>query len=226
MAHEDIILQILFISIGIYIFSLILNKIMGLQPQKMKLFREKILNLQERFKQAQIIGDPQLLQSLQLEFSQIAKDMMKKQMIPMCFRCIIFIGILIVLNFIYADYATGLLPFPLLFLGDGWFALYFIFALSISLLVYGFKKLYFKITGKESKRTRIAKEMMDIQGLGGIGGLGGMLGGNYTPSSHQIISSPITSTTNNINSEKETSSDPDTKSDINKSISWKDKLER
>ena len=175
MASGDIILQLFFVAIGMSAFSLLLNKILGLKPERMKMFRQKLLNLQDRIKQAQILDDPQLMQSLQFEMMQLSKEMLKKQILPMCIRCFIFIGILIFLNFIYADYVTGLLPFPILFFGDGWFAVYFLFALAIGFSIFGIKKLYFKVTGKESKRKRMAREMMTMQMPGKNQELGGII---------------------------------------------------
>lgn len=208
MASGDIILQLFFVAIGMTVFSLLLNKILGLKPERMKLFRQKLFNLQDRIKQAQILGDPQLMHSLQLEMMQLSKEMLKKQIVPMCIRCFIFIGLLIVLNFIYADYVTGLLPFPILFFGDGWFAIYFLFALAISLSIFGIKRLYFKVTGKESKRKRMAREMMTMQMPGKNQELGGIIqlpeGMNIQPQNSNELE--------------------DQRNQIERSDSWKDRI--
>ncbi|TFF87770.1 MAG: DUF106 domain-containing protein [Promethearchaeota archaeon] len=227
MTAEEIILQIFLITIGITLFSLLLNKLLGLNPEKMKELREKALNLQERMQNAQAIGDPGLMQSLQMESMQLMKDMMKKQLLPMCIRCGIFIGILAFLNFIYADYATGLLPFPILFFGDGWFAIYFLFAIAFSLIIYASKKLYYKITGKQSKRQSFAKELMGSQSplTGGMGG--GMSGGM-----DGMLSMPGTGTTRQPQSPQQASSgmkpmdyrDQEGKQESSSS-SWKQRLE-
>lgn len=164
MANEIIILQIFLITLGITLFSLLFNKIFGLKASAMREFRDKAMNLQERLKNAQLMQDYQLMRQLQVETSMMMKDMMKKQMIPMCLRCFIFLGIWAVLGFIYADYSTGLLPFPIPLLGDGWFAVYFLFALSMSLIMLVIRLAYKKITGKGDNRQSFAKEMLGMMG--------------------------------------------------------------
>ncbi len=162
MANEEIILQIFFVTVGILIFSILLNRILGLRPEKMKAFREKVLNLQERVKNAEILGDQGLMAQLQLEMMGLLKQMMKKQFVPMLARCAIFLGILFLLGIIYADYSVGLLPFPILIFGSGWFALYFLFSLGLSLALYGVKRAYKKATGKENKSKSFTREMMGL----------------------------------------------------------------
>ena len=162
MSNVAIILQILFITIGMILFGMVLNRILGMRKEMIKEFREKALNLQERMRNAQVIGDAQLMLQLQRETMQLTKQIMLKQLIPLCLRCLIFIGIFAVLSFIYSDYKRGLLPFPLLIFGSGWFALYFIFSICLSLILFGVKRLYKKLTGKEIKTQRELREVMEI----------------------------------------------------------------
>ncbi len=162
MSDGVIIIQIMFITIGMIILGMILNYILGLRKQALSEMRKKALNIQERIKNAQLIGDYQLLAQTQQESVQFMKQMMKKQLVPMCFRCIIFLSIFAILGFIYADYRSGLLPFPILFFGDGWIAIYILFSLGFSLLIYGVKRLYKKITGKDTKTQSYLKEIMGM----------------------------------------------------------------
>jgi hypothetical protein len=111
---------------------------------------------------AQALGDPQLLIEIQRETIQLTNQMMKKQFLPMSLRCFIFIGIFTTLSFILADYDSGLLPFPLWIFGSGWFAIYFILSISLSLLIYGFKKLYKIYIQKETKSQSYLREIMGI----------------------------------------------------------------
>jgi hypothetical protein len=113
--------------------------------------REKSKNLQERMGTARLTGNPQEMLELQKESIELSKQMLKKQLVPSCVRCIIFFGIFGVIGVLYADHAEGLLPFPILF-GTGWFTVYFLFSIAFSLIIYGFKRLYRKLTGKEVKR--------------------------------------------------------------------------
>ncbi len=162
MSNVAVILQILFITIGMFIFGILFNRILGISKETINEFREKALNLQERMRNAQALGDAQLMVQLQRETMHFTKQIMLKQFIPLCLRCSIFIGIFAVLSFIYTDYDSGLLPFPLLFFGSGWFALYFIFSISISLIAYGVKRLYKKLTGKDIRTQKDLRELMQI----------------------------------------------------------------
>ena len=162
MSNVVIIIQILFVTLGMIVLGMGLNYILGLRKEALREMRKKARNLQERIKNAQLIGDYQLMAQTQQESLQFMKLMMKKQFIPLCLRCVIFISIFAVLGFIYSDYNSGLLPFPLLIFGSGWVAIYIIFSISISLIIYGVKRLYRKITGKGTKAQSYLKEIMGI----------------------------------------------------------------
>jgi len=164
MANEEIYLQLLLISLGIVLFSLFLNKILGITPESMKEIREKTLNLQERMGNAQVIGDMRLMRELQMETMQLMKLMAKKQIIPMCLRCVIFIGIWIVLSFFYNNYG----PESGFFFGLGWIFYYFILALGLSFAFMGIRLAYRKRTGKQDNRSSFMKEMSEILNLGSI----------------------------------------------------------
>ena len=162
MSNAVIIIQILFITIGMIVLGMVLNYMLGLRKEALREMRKKAMNLQERIKNAQLIGDYQLMAQTQKESIQFMKLMMKKQFIPLCVRCVIFISIFAVLGAIYSDYRSGLLPFPLLIFDSGWVAIYMIFSISISLLIYGVKRLYRKITGKGTKKQSYLKEIMGL----------------------------------------------------------------
>lgn len=183
-------------TIGMIALGMIFNKIMGINPEVAKEFRDKATNLQERMRTAQMMADGQQMMKLQKESMQLTKQMMKKQLVPTCIRCVIFLVIFAILGIVYAEYSSGLLPFPILIFGNGWVALYFLFSIGFSLLIWGSKKLYKKITGKEDKgKTR------DILNI-----LSPMSDGfqTYRPS-----------TTSSINTSSE---------DLERSDSWKDKI--
>ncbi|MFX1398530.1 MAG: EMC3/TMCO1 family protein [Promethearchaeota archaeon] len=166
LEKEAIILIVLLITIIMFSINKILNIVMGINTKTLKDFKEKIKNLQERVQNAQIINDPRMMYQLQIESTRLMKDMMKKQLVPMCSRCIVFIGLLIILdNFVFFDYRSGLLPFPILFFGNGWAALYFLFAITFSLLLFGIKKIYRKYTGKPDLKSTILKHIMGEKNL-------------------------------------------------------------
>ncbi len=160
MAIGEIIIQIMLITIGMVALSELLNRILGINMAAARELREQSQNLQERMRTAKLTGNTYEMQELQQESLELSKQMMKKQMIPSCVRCLIFWGIFAVIGFVYADYVAGLLPFDLLFFGSGWFAIYFLFSISFSLILYGFKRLYRKLTGKEVKRNRASRGML------------------------------------------------------------------
>ena len=93
MSNAVIIIQIMFITIGMIILGMILNYILGLRKENLSEIRKKALNLQERMRNAQLLNDYQLMAKTQQESVQFMKLMMKKQFVPMCIRCAIFFGI-------------------------------------------------------------------------------------------------------------------------------------
>jgi len=156
MANGDIIIQIMLITIGMVGLSELLNRILGLNMDAARELRERSQNLQERMRTARLMGNPQEMMELQQESMELSKQMMKKQMVPSCVRCLIFLGIFAVIGGVYANYAEGLLPIPIFFFGSGWFAVYFLFSLSFTLIIYGVKRLYRKLSGKEVKGKKVS----------------------------------------------------------------------
>ena len=122
-------------------FGLILNKILGINPEAAKEMQEKAKNLQERMRTAQSFGDFQMMRQLQHESLQLTRQMMSKQFLPQCLRLILFLVIFYVIGFIYAEYNSGLLPFTI-FNNNGWFSVYLIFSVTFSLLYYLLKRIY------------------------------------------------------------------------------------
>ncbi len=212
MANEEIIIQIMFITLAMIGLGEILNRIMGLNMDSAKEIREKSKNLQERMKTARLTGNSQDMFELQQESVALTKLMMKKQMIPSCVRCFIFIGIFALIGAIYAAYAENLLPFPILIFGSGWFAVYFLFSLSFSLILYGIKRLYRKLTGKEDKRKKASKEILGMLSPGS-----GYQSGNIQLT-RSISNRPPR---DNVDDGKQEDSDRPPKSD-----SWKDRIQK
>ncbi|MHA2283704.1 MAG: hypothetical protein ACXAC5_22915 [Promethearchaeota archaeon] len=211
MSNVAIILQILGITIGMIILGMVLNKILGLSKEKMADFREKALNIQERMRNAQLVGDVRMQAQLQRETLQFTKRIMLKQFVPLCIRCVIFLVIFGILGLIYAEYDRGLLPFPILFLGNGWIALYFIFSISFSLIIYALKKLYKRITGKLVSTQGNLREIMEL--ISPTQRTSGMA----FQVSETASSRPSRITTTNAIIEDESDGKPD---------SWKDRIEK
>ena len=158
MSDIIVIIQIVFITLGMIVLGMVLNRFFGLTKEKLQDMRTKALKFRERMKNAQLLGDYEQLVQIQRESTQFMKLIMKKQMIPLCLRCIIFIVIFMILGTIYADYYYGLLPFPILIFGNGWIAVYLIFSIYFSLFIWGVKKL----TGMGTKTKSSVKEIMAI----------------------------------------------------------------
>ncbi|MFX0040213.1 MAG: EMC3/TMCO1 family protein [Promethearchaeota archaeon] len=158
MSEIIVLIQIVFITLGMIVLGVVLNHFLGLTKVALQDMRTKALKFRERMKNAQLIGDYEQMLQIQKESTQFMKVMMKKQMIPMCLRCIIFIVIFMVLGWIYVDYQSGLLPFPILIFGSGWIAVYLIFSLYFSLFIWGVKRL----TGMGTRTQSSVKEIMAL----------------------------------------------------------------
>jgi uncharacterized membrane protein (DUF106 family) len=213
-----VILQIMLITLGMIAFGYIFNKLLGIDREKVSKFREKAMNLQERMRNAQLVGDYQSLREMQKESMELTKDMMKRQFIPMCIRCLVFIGIFTILGFIYSDYSEGLLPFPILWFGSGWAAIYLLFSLGFSLIIYIVRKLYRKATGKEKKKGGMLSDLMNMTSSmqqGGAPSLSDM--GQTTPTLRNYEPTLDKQEKNKERTSKESQS--------SESQSWKDRLQ-
>jgi len=182
MVYEEIALQLVYISLGMVLFSMVLNKLLGISRDKMKEISDQALSLQKRITNVKAIGDFRMMQELQLEMMQLMKSVIKKQLLPMCLRCIIFLGIWSVLSLFYGDYGIN----SGFFFGYGWFLFYFLLAIGWSLIFFGLRVLYKKITGKQDKRRSFLKDIMGILNphAGGDAG-GGLFQGSDFPNASQ-----------------------------------------
>lgn len=163
MTDGLIILEIFFITLGMFFFGLVFRHIFGLNKEGMEKYREKAKQIQERMKNAQLVGDARMMQETQRDSMELTKEMMKKQFVPLCLRCVIFLGIFALLGAIFAPYSSGLIIFIPIFgniFGTGWAAVYILFSLGFSLIYFISKKIYEKLTGKQTKS--ITGDMMDM----------------------------------------------------------------
>lgn len=192
----EIIFELMYISLGLSIFGLILNKILGLKSSVMKEIRNDAKNLQDRLKQAQVLGDPRIMQELQAETMQLMKQMLKKQFLPMGIRCIIFLGIFFVLSFYYGGY-------------EYWYWVYFLWSLGFSLSVFGLTKAYKKVTGKEEEKKSLAKEIAASLGQ----------------RSSYFISNVSSIETQDSQIDDQTSKNDEENQEPEESDSWKDRLQ-
>ena len=152
MANEIIILQIMLITVIVYFSRLAFYKLFGQTSSERRELFQKIQDMQNRLNE--VMGDADEFGKLQKETIKLMKQMMIKQIIPMCISCITFLVLWIILGIIYAEYSTGLIPFPVLLIGDGWGGLYIMTSLGLFVVVYLIKFTYRKIKGIESPSLR------------------------------------------------------------------------
>ena len=88
---------------GMVALSEVLNKILGVNMEAARELREKSQNLQERMQLARFTRDPKEMLELQQESVELYKQLMRKQLLPSCIRCIIFWVIFAFLGIAYAD---------------------------------------------------------------------------------------------------------------------------
>lgn len=207
MSDIDIIFQIILVSFGMVLLSFILNKILGLKQETAVEIREKTLNLQERMQTAQALKDNKMMLELQMEMKELMTVMLKKQLIPLSIRCVIFLIIFSILGVIYGQY-------------EFWYWTYFLSSLTISLITYGLRKLYRKATGKEQKSL-------------GLSNLMGTMSQGFNPSeevvhySEPTPSKPQESWKTKIDTAKEVDKEELTpQEETQASASWKDKLQK
>lgn len=111
--------------------------------------QERMQELQRELMEAQKNQNYQRVMELRDESMEMMQGMMKKQLLPMCVRSAIFLGLFAVLGIFY-----GRLEFtknPIQIFGPGYASLYFVYSLGISLAYYLIRYLYRKLTGKEKE---------------------------------------------------------------------------
>ena len=150
MAHEEIILQVIIITIVVYFARMAFNKFFGLSGSERRDLMQKSMDLQKNLNEA--MGDPNEVERLQKEAMELMQQMLKKQMIPMCISCITFLVLWAILGIVYMDFSanSGLLPFPVLFFGDGWEGLYVLTSFSLVGISFLIRYIYKKAKGIES----------------------------------------------------------------------------
>ncbi|MCP4761005.1 MAG: DUF106 domain-containing protein [archaeon] len=155
-ATPDQYIQILLITIGIFLLSRFFNKKFGIDRAQQMESQIRNQELQEDLRVATKNGDMEEAQRIQIELMEIMQNMMKKQMLPMCFRSLIFIAFFGILGFIY----TGIdfFDFPILIFGKGAMGLYFLYSIGLSLLLLVFRRLRSSLNPEEEK-----KELIDVK---------------------------------------------------------------
>ena len=82
MSNASVIIQLMFITIGMMIIGMILNRILGLKKANLKDLRNDAQTLQERIRNAQLIGDIR-----SLEITKWEKMVLLRQINLLRFNC-------------------------------------------------------------------------------------------------------------------------------------------
>lgn len=168
-ATPDIILQITLFSIGMVILSNLFAKKFGTSTSQQLELQEKMQQFQVRMQEAQ--HSPQELQRLQVEMMGYMNQMLKKQLLPMLVRTLIFFGFFGLLALLYKEY-DEIFPFNILFFGKGYFALYFVVSLCFSLVVGLIKMIVRKINPKAQPQEKPLDALRALQNNLLIGQMG------------------------------------------------------
>ncbi len=149
------------------IFSYILNYLFASKFGPTQEMQEKVESF--RTKATELRNSPEAdydaLQEFQAEMMAFMKVVFKKQLVPLCVRSLVFLGIFAIIGIFYGDYRSGLLSFPILFFGTGWIAVYFLWSILLGFAFWGIRRLYKKITGKtigSNNMTQITREISQV----------------------------------------------------------------
>lgn len=175
-APPEIILQIMGISLLRLLISNLMNRKFGLSQESMMLQQERMQMLQEKMMKAQRFNNYELFQETQLELSVEMKDLMKKQMIPMCIRTLIFLGVFGLLRLLYGQY-DEIFPIQILIFGKGWAAVYILTSLGASLLIALIKRIFRKGPQKQQFSDIAGLNSGVMSGMQPRPNMGPMLGG-------------------------------------------------
>ncbi|MBD3350112.1 MAG: DUF106 domain-containing protein [Candidatus Lokiarchaeota archaeon] len=130
-------LVVFLITLGMVIVSKLFSKKFGLNMQQQMENQERLQNLQQELMKAQ--SDPMEMQRIQAESAELMSSMMKKQMLPMCLRSLLFFGIFGLLAAFYAGVEFDKNPIQIF--GPGYASLYFMYSIGLSLVFWGIKKI-------------------------------------------------------------------------------------
>ena len=198
VASPDIINQIIFISIGMVILSQLFQKKFGTSPKEQMQMQLELKDLQDRMRQAQ--NNPQMMATMQQEMMEIMQKTMKNQMLPMLLRSVLFLGILGILRLFYGQY-NEIFPFPILFFGKGWFAVYFIVSIICSIIIALVKKIRRSLNPDAQPQEQPVDQIRALKqnsfqqpqrGMAGRDLSQGMMGNQYPPTMMQPSGNPNT----------------------------------
>ncbi|MHA1340484.1 MAG: hypothetical protein ACTSRZ_09675 [Promethearchaeota archaeon] len=138
--------NIFIVSLIMMIISILFSKKFGLSMKEQMELQQKLRDLQEEMRNAQ--GDIDRIQQIQQESVKLMSEMTKKQLIPMCIRTIIFFAVFGVLSIFYKDIEFDKNPLPIF--GRGFFSLYFLYSIGLSLINFLIRFIIKKLKKQES----------------------------------------------------------------------------
>jgi hypothetical protein len=142
-------LQMFLIVLGIVVFSQIFNLVFGLKFSQQMENQQRIREIQEEILNPQ--NSPEEIQRLQAESMKIMSETLKKNLIPSCVRCGIFLIIFWVLGLFYSEV-------DFLGQGSGYYGIYLLFSLGLSFIIYGIKRIWKKIRSEGT----VEEPFMDV----------------------------------------------------------------
>jgi len=123
-------LNVFIVSLVMMIISILFSKKFGLPIQQQVEIQQKLRDLQEEMKLAQ--GDIYKMQEIQKQSIELMRIITKKQLLPMCIRTITFFGVYFVMSSFYIGVVFDKNPLPIF--GYGFFSLYFLYSIGLSLI--------------------------------------------------------------------------------------------
>jgi len=162
MADTSHYLIVFIITLGMMLLSQFLNKKFGISMANQRATQARMQELQQQLMQAQR-GDPEEARRLQQESMLIMNQMMKKQLLPSLFRCVIFWVFFFILNAVFAG--IEFFTVDILIFGKGVVAIYFLYSIGISLLIFLIKYINKKVHPKpEADKNAPVSDVANVLG--------------------------------------------------------------
>jgi uncharacterized membrane protein (DUF106 family) len=133
MAEPSHYLIVFIVTLAMMLLSQFLNKKFGISMSNQRATQARMQELQQQLMEAQRM-DPAEARRLQQESMVMMNQMMRKQLIPSLIRCVIFWVFFFVLTAVFAG--LEFFTVPILIFGQGVVAIYFIYSIGISLLLF------------------------------------------------------------------------------------------
>lgn len=152
---------VLLITIAMMVVSQIFSRKFGGSFSQQIQNQERIKAMQQELMEAR--NDPVRMQQIQGEYMKLMNDLMKKQMLPMCLRSGIFLGIFFIMNSIFSGKTFDANPIKIF--GPTFASLYFMYSIGIMLIIYLVKYIMKKVrpTQNQSDKEQFIDNIRALQ---------------------------------------------------------------